>query len=150
MLVGGVEEQFQDYYSSLKEKLKKLDLIDKVVFAGSLSGKEKNKAFAQARYSFLVSYSENFGNVVIEALSQGTPVVASKGTPWESLSLAKAGFWIENTPKDIGLIVDNIIEQADEEYYEYRKHALALSKSFDVYEHVDEWERVLSSSINKQ
>ena len=149
IIVGGVEKQFEDYYRRLLKLIEKEGLQEKVVFVGSLTGKEKFKAYASARFSFLVSNSENFGNVVIEALSQGTPVVASKGTPWESLSLAKAGFWIENSPEEIGKAVDRIIEQTDEEYLEYRSHALELSKSFDVYEHVSEWERVLSSWINK-
>ena len=42
---------------------------------------------------------KNFGNVVLEALAEGTPVVTSKGTPWQDLENEKAGFWVENTSK---------------------------------------------------
>lgn len=143
IIVGGVENQFETYYQRLLTQVQKQTLQDKVVFVGSLTGKDKYKAYAKARYSFLVSNSENFGNVVIEALSQGTPVVASKGTPWESLSLRKAGFWIDNTPDEIAHTIDAIFEQSDEEYLEYRNNALSLSKSYDIFEHVMEWERVI-------
>ena len=142
-MVGGVEKQFEDYYQELNEQVERLGLRDKVEFVGSLVGKEKFQAYAAARYSFLVSNSENFGNVVIEALSQGTPVVTSKGTPWGSLPKVKAGFWIENTPEEIAQTVDAIIEQSDSDYLKYRENALNYSKTFDVYEHVDEWEKIL-------
>ena len=65
-MVGGVEKQFEDYYQELNGQVERLGLRDKVEFVGSLVGKEKFRAYASARYSFLVSNSENFGNVVID------------------------------------------------------------------------------------
>lgn len=143
LIVGGVEKQFEEYYQRLLKLVLNAGLHDKVDFVGSLTGKDKYKAYAAARYSFLVSNSENFGNVVIEALSQGTPVVASKGTPWAVLTDVKAGFWIENAPEEIAKTIDIIIKQSDEEYFEYRKNALEFSATFDVYKHVSAWEKVL-------
>lgn len=142
-MVGSVEKQFEDFYRGLLKQVEELGLQDKVKFVGSLSGREKFQAYAAARYSFLVSNSENFGNVVIEALSQGTPVVASEGTPWARLEEVKAGFWIDNTPEEIAKTIDIIMEQSDKEYLTYRKNALELSASFDVYKHVEEWEKVI-------
>jgi glycosyltransferase involved in cell wall biosynthesis len=46
-------------------------------FTGPLSGVEKFQALADADILALLSYTENFGNVVIEALSQGTAVLIS-------------------------------------------------------------------------
>lgn len=146
VLVGGVEKQFEEYYQRLLNQVERLGLKDKVQFAGSMTGKSKFQAYASARYSFLVSNSENFGNVVIEALSQGTPVVASKGTPWESLPERHAGFWIDNTPEEIGETLDFIIEQSDEDYHRYRVGALNYSRAFDIYGHVSEWEDVFNAS----
>ena len=142
-LVGGVERQFEDYYKGLLNQVKRLGLDEKVKFIGSLTGKAKYQAYASARYSFLVSESENFGNVVIESLSQGTPVVASTGTPWDELPLNKAGFWISNAPEIIAETLDVIIGQSEEQYMKYRDGALHFSKMFDIYEHVGEWEGIL-------
>ena len=47
------------------------------------------------------SHNENFGNVVVESLSQGTPVIASTGTPWKILEKYHAGYWIKNNPENI-------------------------------------------------
>ncbi len=146
-MVGGVEKQFEEYYKGLLAQVERLGLSDKVEFVGSLTGEDKFKAYAAARYSFLVSNSENFGNVVIEALSQGTPVVASTGTPWSRLPVEEAGFWIQNTPNAIAETVDYIILQSNEEYNSYRHGALNYSKEFDVYEHVDEWEKILNQCV---
>lgn len=143
IIVGGVEKQFEDYYQSLLKQVEREGLRDRVFFVGSLMGKEKFKAYASARYSFLVSHSENFGNVVIEALSQGTPVVASKGTPWVSLEEEGAGFWVDNSPEEISRTIDRVINQKQEEYMKYRENALRFSKAFNVYEHVEEWTNVL-------
>ncbi len=143
IIVGGVEKQFEEYYQRLLKQVEREGLQERVQFVGSLTGKEKFKAYASARFNFLVSNSENFGNVVIEALSQGTPVVASKGTPWESLDSKNAGYWIDNSPQEIGRVVDLIIELRKEEYLKYRDNALNYSRSFDVFEHIGEWEKIL-------
>lgn len=143
MIIGGVESQFREYAKSLVYQVRRLGLENKVHFVGHLHGKEKYRAYASARYTFLVSNSENFGNVVIESLSQGTPVVASKGTPWKVLPSVGAGFWVENSPATIASIVDSILSQPETEYIQFRDNAYNYSKSFDVYEHIDEWERVL-------
>ena len=96
---------------------------------------------------FLVSNSENFGNVVLESLSQGTPVVASKGTPWQSLEESKAGFWIDNNPKEIANCIDRIMSYSEKEYYLKRENAFALAKRFDVYDNINQWETVLKSDF---
>jgi len=46
-------------------------------FTGPLSGDQKFQALADADILALMSHTENFGNVVIEALSQGTAVMIS-------------------------------------------------------------------------
>ena len=38
-------------------------------------GSEKERLFAAARIFVLTSYSENFGNTVLEAMRRGVPVV---------------------------------------------------------------------------
>ena len=43
----------------------------------------------------LPTYSENFGIVVAEALAVGVPVITTKGTPWQDLTLHKCGWWID-------------------------------------------------------
>ena len=69
----------------LNEQVATLKLSAKVSFLGPVYGEQKEQLYANARLLILPSHSENFGNVVIESLAQGTPVVASTNTPWQVL-----------------------------------------------------------------
>jgi glycosyltransferase involved in cell wall biosynthesis len=66
----------------------------KVRFLGWLDAQEKFRALRGAAALVLPSLSENFGNVVLEALAVGTPVIASTGTPWSLLEPEGAGLWV--------------------------------------------------------
>ena len=60
-------------------KLKTMSRDDKrIQWHGSYEGEEKYRMLAQADLFVLLSHTENFGNVVIEALSQGTAVLVSR------------------------------------------------------------------------
>lgn len=54
----------------------------RIVFAGPLYGDDKARLLSQADLVVLPSRSENFGIVVVEALSAGIPVVTTTATPW--------------------------------------------------------------------
>ena len=147
-LVGGVEEQFEDYKKLLVDKIHFYNLDNKITFVGPVHGEQKYVILANSYAMMLMSHSENFGNVVIEALSQGTPVVASKGTPWEGLRTNNAGEWIDNTPKEIARCVDKIISLTPEEYGILRKNALNYGENFDIYKNVSTWLKVLNNVNN--
>lgn len=69
--------------------------IPRVSFVGELHGMEKYKFLASADLYVLPSLTENFGITIAEALACGTPVIASKGCPWERLGEKGCGWWIE-------------------------------------------------------
>ena len=119
-------------------------LKNKVEFLGVVQGEAKMRLYRNARFSVLVSHSENFGNVVLESLSQGTPVLVSHGTPWQIVESEKAGFWIDNKPSEISEYINTILSQDEMEYQQYCDNAKALAASFDVSKHIEEWIRVLS------
>lgn len=142
-IAGGVEAQFESYYQMLQDLVKKKGLENKVKFIGSVSGKQKLQTYCDAQFLFLVSKSENFGNVVIESLSQGTPVVASLGTPWKGLKDSQAGFWIDNSPTEVANTIDHILSLTQEQYDDYRNHALSYVDTFNIYSNTENWENIL-------
>ena len=133
------------YSQVLKVLARQLGIESRVEFLPGLYGKKKYQAYSNALFTFLVSHSENFGNVVIESLSQGTPVVAAKGTPWECLDESGAGFWIENDPQSISKCVDEIMCMPLSRYNDMRVAAEDLALSFDVNENIDSWVELLNS-----
>lgn len=69
--------------------------LARVSFLGGLYGEAKLQAYRDADLYVLPSHSENFGITVAEALAAGTPVIVTRGTPWEGVMTHGAGWWIE-------------------------------------------------------
>lgn len=83
------------FYARLKSYVEKLPDRASVVFPGPVSGDLKVALLQSSKCLLLPSHFESFGNVVLEALASGTPVIASVGTPWQSLELYRFGKWIQ-------------------------------------------------------
>ncbi len=119
-----------------------LGISDKVEFIGKIDGKAKQQLLAAAKALILPSYSENFGNVVVEALAQKTPVIASKGTPWAILEEKKAGFWVENTVTSLAAAIDKLSNLDQEEYKQLCQNAYNLVQTtFEINSNIDRWIR---------
>ena len=94
---------YLDEMLSLSQKLK----LERVTFLGPLYGDDKTNAYRDAELFVLPTRSENFGLTVAEALAAGTPVIVTKGAPWEGLQREGAGWWV-----DLG--VDPLIASLEE------------------------------------
>lgn len=131
------EVEFQSMLHSLIEKFA---MKNRVIFLGEVGGESKDNLLAQARYSFLVSESENFGNVVIEAMSQGTPVITSLGTPWGILSENGVGFHVSNDIETLSKTIDNALAIPESDYLKMRERVYDFcSKEYNVENNVWRW-----------
>jgi glycosyltransferase involved in cell wall biosynthesis len=129
------------YLSELKLLIKEKGLNAVVCFKGHLDGSLKHEIIASSKALILPSKSENFGNVVLEALAQGTPVIASHGTPWELLQLNNAGFWVESKNDKIVKSLKAILSLNESDYNEMRENAYSLCLSeFDIKTNINIWE----------
>jgi len=82
------------YQAVLSAEAGRLGLGDTVQFLGPVYGDAKWDLIRSADLFVLPSHSENFGNVVVEALSQSVPVIATHGTPWRDLAEKGCGWWV--------------------------------------------------------
>ncbi len=129
-----------DYMKALKNTIEKYGLDNKVEFVKHTIGKAKQQLYANARFTFLISHSENFGNVVIESLAQGTPVVASKGTPWQVLEQKNIGYWVENDSVSLSKTIELIMKINAEEYNLMREKSYEfVTQNFDISHNIDKW-----------
>jgi len=70
--------------------------LERVEFNDGLFGDEKVQAYRDADVFVLPTLDENFGMVVAESLANGTPVISTKGAPWEGLVTHGCGWWIDH------------------------------------------------------
>lgn len=98
LVVGNGEE---DYINSLQARVESLGLKDCIHILPPVFGDAKTRLYQESALFCLPSYSENFGMVIAEAMSCGTPVVTTTNCPWESLNETKTGWCID-------LSVDNL------------------------------------------
>lgn len=116
------------YAQELKALVIRLGLSEKVSFVGLVQGSRKEQLYADARILILPSHSENFGNVVIESLAQGTPVIASANTPWQVLEQEGAGRWVPNEPASLRQAIESFLTMPPDPYECYRERAISLAR----------------------
>ena len=125
----------------LDKLIQQLNLTNKVFFVGEILDQDKIDFLANADIFAFPSHDENFGNVYIESLAAGTPIVASLNTPWQEVEAANCGKWVPNTieetskamlellTKDRELMRFNTKAMANK--YEWQNIALQFKKLFE-------------------
>ena len=146
IIAGNFENE---YGTQLQNLIKSLNLQSKISFIGQVEGEEKQHLYANAYFTFLPSHTENFGNVVVESLAQGTPVVASTGTPWEILPEYNAGYWVKNSTSSLSETIDSILALTPEKYSSMRQNARQLCENkFDINKNIDKWINIYSTLLH--
>ena len=85
-----------------------------IIFTGMLIGEEKFAAFRESDVFVLPSYSENFGNVVLEAMYFGLPVIITKYVGISpSIKKAGAGLVINKDEKQLTEAILKILNNPD-------------------------------------
>ena len=75
LIVAGNDEE--GYAPKLQERARALGLNDRIHFVGPVSDEHKWALYESAEMFILPSYTENFGNVVAEAMAMCCPVIVS-------------------------------------------------------------------------
>ena len=68
---------------------------ENIEYVDGVYGDEKLPLLCGAEVIVLPSYSENFGNIIAEALACSRPVITTTGTPWASIQEVGCGWYIE-------------------------------------------------------
>ena len=111
-----------------REKLQ--EKMPKALFLGKKTGHELSVAFASCDIFMFPSITETFGNVVLEALSSGLPVVtAQAGGPRDIVEDGVTGYHV--TPKMPEEFYEKIsfLLRNDDEYARLRKNALKYAET---------------------
>jgi glycosyltransferase involved in cell wall biosynthesis len=106
------------------------------LFLGKQTGENLWEAFASCDIFVFPSLTETFGNVVLEALSSGLPVVtAQAGGPKDIVQDGVTGYHVTpKEPEEFYQKINHLLKHEDE-YEELRKNAIAYAET-------QTWERV--------
>jgi glycosyltransferase involved in cell wall biosynthesis len=114
LVIAGTPEDGHDY--ELTALTRSLGITDRVSIIGrDVQGPDKDALFRHCAIFALTSFSENFGNVILEAMSFGKPVVASRGAGASKIIDAKAcGLSVDPTESSIAQALDHLIRNTAE------------------------------------
>ncbi|WP_230500120.1 glycosyltransferase family 4 protein, partial [Sutcliffiella rhizosphaerae] len=129
-----------DNFENLESLIKELNLQDHVNFHGYINDKRQLLRLLRSAHIFVMpSFRETFGLVYIEAMSQGLPIIYTKGQGVDGyFSIGQVGFPVN--PNNIRDISKNILKIIHD-YNNLSQNALLKSTEF-------EWNKIVEDYIN--
>ncbi|MBK8284624.1 MAG: glycosyltransferase [Ahniella sp.] len=105
-IVGPVAMGFEDTLDAMKNRH---NATPRVTWCAALDGIAKHQEIAASTAVVLPSRSENFGNVVVEAMRHGKPVLATTATPWKVLNDQDLGLQVSTDLEGIRAGLDRLL-----------------------------------------
>lgn len=113
-------EEVEDYLQRCKTIAKSLPEHIKIRFHGVIDHDDIPKIMENHDLLLSPTQSENFGQSIVEALLNGTPVVISNNTPWHGLERRFAGFDISlDCPQDFTGAIQRFVDMGPTEYEQW-------------------------------
>jgi len=100
--------------NELEQQVRELGLSS-VSISGPVFGEAKLELLANAQLFTLSTLHENFAMTVAESLACETPVISTKGAPWQGLVDNKCGWWIEHGPEAMAAALREAMSLSPEE-----------------------------------
>jgi len=138
-IVGAIEDN--EYYNSC------IGILDNAKieweYLGAKPQNELKEVYLSSSIFCLPTLHENYGHVIVEALSFGLPILISGFTPWRNLQVKGVGFDLN---LDINLFsekIDNFVEMSNQEFSVFSKNSIKYSKTILAKESVVAYNRKL-------
>lgn len=105
---------------------------ENILYSSGVYGDAKANLIRSSDCLVLPSYSENFGNVVAEALACETPVITTTGTPWAEIERVGCGLYVKPEAEALYQAMRTMYLKAPEERREMgRRGREYVLKNFD-------------------
>ena len=133
LIVGEGSKQYTSYLKSLVI----MNSAGKYIkFLGKKYSPEKELLLSHSKCLILISKSENWGNVIIESLSVGTPVIISSTNPWNELN-NRCGYVVNISEKDLYINLLKMINLTTNDYLNFVNNSRSVLKSFYLTQNID-------------
>jgi glycosyltransferase involved in cell wall biosynthesis len=107
LIIAGNDDE--GYQKDLEALVHDIDIANRVHFIGPISDENKWAVYERAEMFVLSSYSENFGNVVAEAMAMGCPVVVTHEVGLARfVAEARAGIVTDGDPMSLSAAVQKL------------------------------------------
>lgn len=111
LVIAGNDDE--EYTSILKGVAAHTGVAARVTFTGPVHGADKSALLDGAQLLALPSYSENFGNVVIEAMAACRPVVVSKDVGLAPVvARSGAGLVVDGDPASLASAIETLLDDS--------------------------------------
>ncbi|HEX3581794.1 MAG TPA: glycosyltransferase [Thermoanaerobaculia bacterium] len=108
LVIAGNDEE--NLTPRLKELAERLGVAERVEFLGRVDGPAKDDLLATATVFALTSMSENFGNVILEAMAAATPVLLTPEVGLaDDVRRARAGIIVPAQPREIANAINKLL-----------------------------------------
>ena len=128
-VVGNGEDE---YIQSLENRVELLGLKDSIRILPPVFGNDKTRIYQESALFCLPSFSENFGLVIAEAMSCGTPVITTTNCPWDILNETNTGWCIDLSVDNLERAFREALSMSPAELYDMGQRASKLIRdNFD-------------------
>lgn len=112
VIFAGPDENF---WSRVEGEAEALGVRDRIEYAGILQKDDKTAALVNSTALLLPSYSENFANVVLEAMACGIPSIVTPGVGLSKVVADyNAGMVIQNDARAMAAAMHSMLTKSDE------------------------------------
>ncbi|MCX7858380.1 MAG: glycosyltransferase [Deltaproteobacteria bacterium] len=127
-IYGTIEDK--EYWEKCQEKINSLPPHIRTEYKGHLLYEEVIKTLKNYDLFLFPTRSENYGHVIVEALSAGVPVLISDQTPWKDLEKEKVGWTLPLSlgPNGFARIINETAESILKDRHAWRKRCIDYVK----------------------
>jgi glycosyltransferase involved in cell wall biosynthesis len=119
-----------EYWNRCISKVNSLPKVINVNYGGSVSHNKVTDIMSNNDLFFLPTHGENFGHVILEALSAGCPVLISDQTPWQGLEDKGVGYDVPlDRPEKFCRILQRFVDMEESTHQKWRRRAREFGKA---------------------
>lgn len=128
-IFGTIEDE--TYWDRCMTVMRRLPKNVAVNFRGALEPHSVVATLKEYDGFLFLTLGENFGHVILEALTAGCPIIVSDQTPWTNLEARQCGVDLPlDRPTDIATFIDRLADMGADEHERWVRGAEALASAY--------------------